>query len=287
MRELGAVDCIVFCCRSVPLPHSRARPTASCADACPPPAPLARARARWFGGTLLGPIRFAHIQSTAKHALLSHLRAAELEPLLAELRARDARIGQLRSVLPPPLAAAPTDGASPVKLASSAKEADYSRLDQQKAERLLVARGRAIEGLEKKVAELKEAGRVERAAKGLEGLKRAAEAILVEDDSSEGEGDEARSGPGGLPAFKKRKGKEPAAADGGSADVVELDGDDSPPPRPTTDGPSATTTSTLAPALGEAPPLPPAPTSAANAPADPARPVEQGAGTPPAEDGDA
>lgn len=95
---------------------------------------------------------------------------------------------------------------------------------------MLVARQKTIEGLEKKVEELKETRRKERAEKSREGLKRAAEAILVEDDvgqspPAQGKGKEREKE---LPTFKKRR-----VQDDEVQDVIQLNEDDTLPPEPT------------------------------------------------------
>ncbi|CDZ96480.1 Uncharacterized conserved protein [Phaffia rhodozyma] len=109
----GAIDCITFCCR-------------------------------WFGGEMLGPIRFHHIQTTSTESVTAHMSLADLHPLLLELEARDSVITDLRGKL-----SAPTP-----------KAADYSDLTLEKAQRLLVARSKTIEQLHKRVRELIETDKV-------------------------------------------------------------------------------------------------------------------------------
>lgn len=99
---------------------------------------------RWFGGTLLGPIRFQHIEQTATAALKAHLHLADIKPLKLELLARDDRIASLRYMLP--------TQSTP---ASTRPRETYATLDSmEKAERLLLAREKLIQALEKKIEEL-------------------------------------------------------------------------------------------------------------------------------------
>lgn len=95
---------------------------------------------------------------------------------------------------------------------------------------MLVARQKTIEGLEKKVEELKETRREEQAKKSREGLKRAAEAILVEDNVGQSspakrKGKEREKE---LPTFKKRRVQNDEVQE-----VIQLDEDNTSPPEPT------------------------------------------------------
>jgi len=124
------------------------------------------------------------------------------------------------------------------------KAPDYTKvLDVPTAERLLTARGRTLSTLEKRVGELKDLRRAQAAAStaagagagavgtaaaaggsaGREGLKRAVEAVLAEDDDRcEGEGEERRR----LPAFKRRNVKEGEVDSTATATAAAVDDDD-------------------------------------------------------------
>lgn len=141
---------------------------------------------RWFGGTLIGPIRFQLIEDTTKASLKAHQALADVQPHKIELLARDARILSLRTKLDP--------------FHSPEKKAMYEDLTLEKAERLVFARGKTIEGLERKVREMASGGG------GVEGarsdLKRRVEQALGEDDGEVQVVDGNQKAP--LPSFAKK-----------------------------------------------------------------------------------
>lgn len=54
---------------------------------------------RWFGGTLLGPARFAHIENCAREALEIHVKMEEVRRLRTDLEGLDDTIEELREEL--------------------------------------------------------------------------------------------------------------------------------------------------------------------------------------------
>lgn len=90
----------------------------------------------WYGGTMLGPVRFEHIENCARAALGRFMLDEALVPLRKELDGLDEELAALRS--------------QPGTSATVAK-GQYENLDHDKAERLIVARKRAIEMLQKRI----------------------------------------------------------------------------------------------------------------------------------------
>lgn len=192
IRDRGGVDVLVVCCRyvlSCPLNLTRHRPSSP--RSMPPTLLL-----RWFGGTMIGPIRFQLIEDTTKDSLKAHLLLADLQPRKIELLARDARIVALRTKLDPAYASS-----SPEK--KKVQQPTYEDLTMDKADRLLFARGKTIEGLEKKVREMGAGGG------GVEGarsdLKRRVEEALGDEEGDEDDAEamaEQERVP--LPSFAKK-----------------------------------------------------------------------------------
>jgi len=75
---------------------------------------------RWYGGELLGPVRFEHIENAARAALQGYLVEEQISELRAELRAFDKKIAYARQI--------------------PYKENAYEGLKLEQAKRLLVAR---------------------------------------------------------------------------------------------------------------------------------------------------
>jgi hypothetical protein len=162
--------------------------------------------------SLVQPIRFEHIQNSSREALAAHLALADLQPFLVELRARDAHIQHLRTLL---------SGPAKTKVASSSSSPvkdPYEGLTLERAERLLVARGKTLEMLEKKTKE----ERVEEEPNaGRRHLKRTVERLVLdaEDDEEEEEDVSLASEKTHLPPIKKRK----PMVDSGDDDGDEVD----------------------------------------------------------------
>lgn len=93
-----------------------------------------------FGGTLLGPMRFTHIENCTLDACVRFKTIEELESLVARLQILDQSLAEKRAKLA-------GDGN-----ANSSKSQDYSSLlttlDMAKARRLIKARESAIKSLE-------------------------------------------------------------------------------------------------------------------------------------------
>jgi hypothetical protein len=106
---------------------------------------------RWFGGTLLGPARFVHIETCAQEVCRAFKRKEELEncittistldDILADLRAELANLSKSSTTASPSAAAKAMSARTP-------KKPDYSLLcadeDLPKAKRLVGARENAI-----------------------------------------------------------------------------------------------------------------------------------------------
>ncbi|UZJ55135.1 hypothetical protein CBS101457_004455 [Exobasidium rhododendri] len=93
---------------------------------------------RWYGGTMLGPVRFQHIESCARAALSQYMIAEALLPMKKQLEELDGDIASLRSRL---------SGST----VSSVSKAQYNDLDVEKGERLIMARKRTIDMLRKRI----------------------------------------------------------------------------------------------------------------------------------------
>lgn len=97
---------------------------------------------RWYGGTLLGPVRFQHIENCARAALARYMINEALIPLKEQLKGLDEEMNALRFKLDPSIIIT---------------ETRYDNLEYDKAERLITARRKGIEMLQKRLA-AREAG---------------------------------------------------------------------------------------------------------------------------------
>lgn len=89
---------------------------------------------RWFGGTLLGPRRFKHIESATRQAL-ANLDKLELEhQSLSRLQSLDKEVQRLCEAL-----------SKKGVVASPGKQPDYSGADMSKMQRLISAREKRIQ----------------------------------------------------------------------------------------------------------------------------------------------
>lgn len=93
---------------------------------------------RWYGGTMLGPVRFQHIESCARAALGRYMINEAIGPLKEQLRDLDEQLGSLRCRLS--------------VSATTVVKPQYDDLDFEKVERLIGARKKAIEMLQKRLA---------------------------------------------------------------------------------------------------------------------------------------
>lgn len=85
---------------------------------------------RWYGGEMLGPVRFEHIERVARAALRAHMDAEALARARAELQALDGAIARARGRLPAP-----------------ETSNNYADLTPERARRLLVARRKTLDSV--------------------------------------------------------------------------------------------------------------------------------------------
>lgn len=85
---------------------------------------------RWYGGQLLGPARFEHIANAARAALRHYLQGESLEAMRRQLQALDRQLASVRHPGTEPPPAEPYDG-----------------LTEERAQRLLLARSKALQAL--------------------------------------------------------------------------------------------------------------------------------------------
>ncbi|EPQ31265.1 uncharacterized protein PFL1_01450 [Pseudozyma flocculosa PF-1] len=111
---------------------------------------------RWYGGELLGPVRFEHIENAARRALERHIEAQTLEHRRMELDGLDQKVESLRAKIAQAerghgFASASADGGVASAVSAEAKAEQYPDLNVAKADRLLLARRRTIQVLDKKL----------------------------------------------------------------------------------------------------------------------------------------
>ncbi|EAU91587.1 hypothetical protein CC1G_11819 [Coprinopsis cinerea okayama7 len=112
---------------------------------------------RWWGGTLLGPARFTHIETCALEVCrlfkdkeeLAELQALleSLDDLLADLRQEYGLLSKLPSTEPSTPTSSQIDSASTVR-----KKSNYSGMDAQKLKRLIRAREGSITSVKALIA---------------------------------------------------------------------------------------------------------------------------------------
>ena len=83
---------------------------------------------RWYGGEMLGPVRFEHIERVARAALRAHMDAEALARSRAELQALDDAIARARGRPAP-------------------EHNNYADLTPERARRLLVARRKTLDSV--------------------------------------------------------------------------------------------------------------------------------------------
>ncbi|KAJ7686477.1 ribosomal protein S5 domain 2-type protein [Mycena rosella] len=101
---------------------------------------------RWYGGTMLGPARFSHIDTCALEVCREFKRREEVTDSLATLRTLDDILAQLRAELALSMQTAPT---------AASKTPDYSGWidwDLPKARRLIRAREGAINSVKELIS---------------------------------------------------------------------------------------------------------------------------------------
>ncbi|KAG8221283.1 ribosomal protein S5 domain 2-type protein [Butyriboletus roseoflavus] len=103
---------------------------------------------RWFGGTLLGPVRFTHIETCAGEVCRRFKRVEEMEECIQSLKTLDDLLATLRAQLATTLEQARTTDPSSCHSRAKNKVPDYRTmqedLDLTKARRLIHARECAI-----------------------------------------------------------------------------------------------------------------------------------------------
>ncbi|KIK94779.1 hypothetical protein PAXRUDRAFT_142154 [Paxillus rubicundulus Ve08.2h10] len=110
---------------------------------------------RWFGGTLLGPVRFTHIETCASEVCRKFRKVEEMEECIQTLKTLDGLLATLRAELQNRTSTITSEeGASASQSsleARTSKPPDYSimqeGLDLTKAKRLIHARESAINGI--------------------------------------------------------------------------------------------------------------------------------------------
>ncbi|KAJ9103754.1 hypothetical protein QFC21_002214 [Naganishia friedmannii] len=124
---------------------------------------------RWFGGTMLGPIRFQHIEKSARAALEGWSKKEKLVELRREVQGLDEVIADLRAELAPktldeqqpakdqkqdmPDAAQPANTTQPTTLSRSSKPPSYQNVTNvAQLERLIRAKTLTVQTLVNRVA---------------------------------------------------------------------------------------------------------------------------------------
>ncbi|KAF8633342.1 hypothetical protein AX17_004514 [Amanita inopinata Kibby_2008] len=95
---------------------------------------------RWYGGTLLGPVRFNHIETCAMEVCRDFKKSEELQDCIATLTSLDDLLAQLRCQLKEQSSPSPSE----IPSEAEPKKRDYSALDLTKARRLIIARENSI-----------------------------------------------------------------------------------------------------------------------------------------------
>jgi len=110
---------------------------------------------RWFGGTLLGPARFTHIETCAMEVCTKFKNKELVEEYIGQLKELDDEVAKLRKSL---ASSADNDDNNNTEQSGesstrSTKLPNYDQLidslDVEKAKRLVAARGRAVSALRK------------------------------------------------------------------------------------------------------------------------------------------
>lgn len=94
---------------------------------------------RWYGGELLGPVRFEHIENAARAALEEHMAKEEVDEFRQRIQHLDRKIAQAKAG-----AGGNVEDADIVP--------DYADLTIERAQRLWLARQKALDALLKRVA---------------------------------------------------------------------------------------------------------------------------------------
>jgi len=110
---------------------------------------------RWYGGTMLGPVRFTHIQDCAREVCQVFRVEDEMQDCISTLKSLDDILSDLREELANVKKANSQSPTSEAKSHTAKK--DYSALqkslDMVKARRQISAREKAIESVKKLISE--------------------------------------------------------------------------------------------------------------------------------------
>ncbi|KAF8161275.1 ribosomal protein S5 domain 2-type protein [Crassisporium funariophilum] len=111
---------------------------------------------RWFGGTMLGPARFAHIETCAMEVCRDFKQSEELRECVTTLHTLDDLLGDLRAELA--TLTADSSDATPIGHSTDRgiKKPDYKNLDVSKAKRLVQARESSLKSVKALIAKKKE-----------------------------------------------------------------------------------------------------------------------------------
>ncbi|KAF5380550.1 hypothetical protein D9615_004701 [Tricholomella constricta] len=97
---------------------------------------------RWYGGTMLGPARFSHIETCAAEVCLEFKRTEQLRECISTLTTLDAVLAGLRAEYSDTSSHEPSTTPG-----TSSAPKDYSNLDLDKGKRLIKARESAIQSV--------------------------------------------------------------------------------------------------------------------------------------------
>ncbi|ESK97310.1 hypothetical protein Moror_17741 [Moniliophthora roreri MCA 2997] len=109
---------------------------------------------RWYGGEMLGPIRFTHIETCTFEVCRPFKKKEELDDCVLALKTLDDTLAELRRELAD-LTAESSDKPSEHSVRTSTKTPDYSTFtdsDLPKAKRLVLARERAVTSVKNMIA---------------------------------------------------------------------------------------------------------------------------------------
>ncbi|THV05134.1 ribosomal protein S5 domain 2-like protein [Dendrothele bispora CBS 962.96] len=110
---------------------------------------------RWYGGIMLGPVRFSHIETCASEVCRAFKKSEELKEAITMLSTLDDILNQLRFEL----ASLSSDGKKASSADGPSKKPDYSSWtpdDLPKAKRVIAAREKAIVTVKKMIAKRRE-----------------------------------------------------------------------------------------------------------------------------------
>ncbi|OCH90571.1 ribosomal protein S5 domain 2-like protein [Obba rivulosa] len=126
---------------------------------------------RWYGGIMLGPARFTHIETCTREVCHAFLLQEEVETCVSTLRSLDDILATLRSELAeltPATAPDSSDNAGhEISVAMSRKPPDYASLQQSldlvKGKRLVTARENAIKSVKIALKRVKDKANIDHA----------------------------------------------------------------------------------------------------------------------------